>query len=78
MAALNEFKGQFASNSPGIAALRARTGLCALQAGELPLAREMRNAARRAFNEQPAVSSFYKRPWTELEQQLRQHELAGG
>jgi len=78
MAALNEFKGQFASNSPGIAALRARTGLCALQAGELPLAREMRNAARRAFNEQPAVSSFYKRPWTELEQQLRQRELAGG
>src|SRR6266403_588705 len=53
MAALNEFKGQFASNSPGIAALRARTGLCALQAGELPLAREMHNAARRAFNEQP-------------------------
>ena len=74
---LDEAKNQFAPNSPGIAALRARAGLCALQAGELAVAREMRVAARRAFKEQPGVSAFYKRPWTELEQQLADHELAG-
>jgi serine/threonine protein kinase len=76
-ASLNQFKDQFASNSPRIAALRARAGLCALQAGELPLARQLRDAARRAFTEQPGVSAFYKRPWTELEQQLARHQLAG-
>jgi len=76
-ATLDGAKGQFAANSPAIAALRARVGLCALKAGQLTVAREMRVAARRAFKEQPGVSAFYKRPWTELEQQLADRELAG-
>jgi serine/threonine-protein kinase len=75
-ASLNELKGQFAPASPGIAALRAHVGLCALQAQELAIAREMRDEARRAFTEQPAVSAFYKKPWEELEHQLSRRQLA--
>ena len=78
IAALNESKDRFAADSPGIAALRARAGLCALQAGEPALARDMRNAARRAFTGQPGVSAFYKKPWTDLKQQLAQRKLAVG
>jgi eukaryotic-like serine/threonine-protein kinase len=76
IAALNELKDRFSPDSPGIAALRSHTGLCALQAGEMQIARDMRDAARRAFGEQPGVSSFYKKPWTELEQRLAQRKLA--
>jgi len=75
-ALLNQFKDQFSSVSPGIAALRAHVGLCALQAGELSLARDMRDAAHRAFTEQPAVSAFYKTPWQELERQFERRQLA--
>jgi tetratricopeptide (TPR) repeat protein len=77
-ASLDAFKDQFAPISPSIAALRARVGLCALQAGQPARAREMRDTARRAFTEQPAVSAFYKRPWIELEQQLAERPIAGG
>jgi tetratricopeptide (TPR) repeat protein len=77
-ASLNELKDQFAPTSPGIAALRAHAGLCALQAGELSVAREMRDEARRAFAEQPAVSAFYRKPWEELERQLNRRQLAEG
>jgi serine/threonine protein kinase len=73
---LSEFKDQFAPASPGMAALRAHAGLCALRAGELSLARDMRDAARHAFNEQPAVSAFYKKPLQELERRLDQRPLA--
>jgi hypothetical protein len=74
-AALNEFKDRFAPDSPTIAALRARAGLCALQAEQQTIAVEMRDVARRAFTEQPEVSAFYKKPWIELEQQLGKHQL---
>jgi serine/threonine-protein kinase len=76
MAALNEAKDHFGANSPAIAALRARIGLCALQAGRPAVAREMQASAARAFAEQPAVSNFYKKPWLELERQLAQRPLA--
>jgi hypothetical protein len=75
-ALLDQFKGQFAEISPSIAALRAHVGLCALQAGDLSVAREMKEGARRAFTEQPAVSGFYKKPWQDLERQLEQRQLA--
>jgi hypothetical protein len=76
MASLNESKANAAPNSPSIAALRARIGLCALQAGQPAIARAMREGARRAFTEQPGVSDFYKKPWLELERQLVQRPLA--
>ncbi len=75
-ASLGEFRSRYAPNSPGIAALRARIGLCALQAGDTGLARAMQDAARRAFTEQPAVSAYFKKPWLELERQLDQRKLA--
>ena len=76
VASVDQFKDQFAPISPGLAALRAQAGLCALKAGELSVARNLRDAARRAFIEQPTVSAFYKKPWEELEQQLSRRQLA--
>ncbi len=76
LASLEESKDHFGANSPAIGALRARIGLCALQAEQPATAREMRQAARHAFAEQPAVSNFYKGPWLELERQLGQKPLA--
>ena len=76
MGSIDQVKSQFAPSSPGLAALRARAGLCALQAEQPDLARQLRDAAQRAFTEQPGVSAFYKKPWLELEQQLSQRNLA--
>ncbi|HWY73707.1 MAG TPA: hypothetical protein VNW98_08695, partial [Burkholderiaceae bacterium] len=76
IASLNESRDHAAPTSPSMAALRARIGLCALQAGQPELAREMREAASRAFAQQPGVSNFYKKPWLELERELALRPLA--
>jgi tetratricopeptide (TPR) repeat protein len=75
VASLNESSDN-APNSPSVAALRARIGLCALQAGQPAMAREMSQRAGRAFTDQPGVSNFYKKPWLELERELGKRRLA--
>jgi len=75
-AALAKIEDQFAPVSPIVGSLRARAGLCALQAGDRQLAYQYQAAARRAFTAQPSVSSFYKRPWVELERKLGHQQLA--
>jgi serine/threonine protein kinase/tetratricopeptide (TPR) repeat protein len=75
-ALLNTVKDHYVPASPRIAALRARIGLCALRAGQPKIARQMQQAARQAFTEQPGVSSFYKKPLLELEKELSRSNLA--
>ncbi len=58
------------AHDPGLARLRAQTGLCALQAGRRADAQRLATLAREAFVRQPGVSDFYKGPLAELERQL--------
>ncbi|WP_395701550.1 protein kinase domain-containing protein [Aquabacterium sp.] len=58
------------AHDPGLAQLRAQTGLCALQAGHRAEAQRLAALAREAFVRQPGVSDFYKAPLAELERQL--------
>jgi hypothetical protein len=67
---------RLAPDNPTIAYLRSQAGLCALSAGQPARAREMQQAARRAFSTQAAVSQFYKKPLIELERQLARRQLA--
>jgi hypothetical protein len=69
--ALASAEGQKLSpNAPWIAALRAKLGLCALAAGDSALARQSANRARAAFNAQPGVSPYYKKPLEALDRKL--------
>jgi hypothetical protein len=74
-ASLEEFEPRNSPSSPRLAFAHARLGLCALEAGQLPLARAMEASARRALVAQPAVSPFYKRPLVELERRLARAAL---
>jgi tetratricopeptide (TPR) repeat protein len=69
-------QNRLAPDNPTIAYLRSQAGLCALSAGQPARAREMQQAARRAFSTQAAVSQFYKKPLIELERQLARRQLA--
>jgi len=55
---------------PHVAHWRAVTGLCALDAGNRPRARELAGLAKRAFERQPLVSRYYTAPLLTLENRL--------
>jgi serine/threonine protein kinase/tetratricopeptide (TPR) repeat protein len=66
-----EFFIRFRSpNAPQLAQLRSVAGLCALSIGETQRAEEMAALARHAFDVQPAVSPYFKKPLAELEEKL--------
>jgi len=57
-------------DDPRLAELRAKTGLCALAAGDRDTAARLATQARLAFTHQPDVSPYYRLPLQRLERQL--------
>jgi serine/threonine protein kinase len=58
-------------NNPALARLRTVAAICALEAGDRVRAEILAIQARRAYEEQPRVSPYFKEPLKRLEQKLR-------
>jgi hypothetical protein len=74
--ALARLAQQQADASPALAYWRARMGLCALQAGQIPRAREASTLASAAIARQPEVSAHLKAPVLELARRVAESARA--
>jgi hypothetical protein len=59
------------AHDPVLARHRAVAGLCALAAGQRQQAERLAHEAREAFQAEPGVSPYFRRPLADLDQRLR-------